>query len=381
MNLASIVSAIFFAIAIVGCNNQPPTSDTALAADSTQVEATTTNAPSMLGVCWTAGDTINEDPIISIWDKGVNYISQTPFGYQPDYNKPYIRTGFEDQSFWGESDRGLIHTANLGKAKGIKTMMKPHLWMNFDAGKWRSDLAMESEEDWQQWFKNYSVFILHFAKVAEEGQMESLCIGTELHETVKQRPNDWRALIKEIRKVYSGELTYAANFYHEFEDVTFWDDLDFIGVQGYFPLTSAENPTVEQLLAGWEEHASALEAVARKYRKQVVFTEIGYKSHKEAAIRPWEWPQGQKASYDDTSTVTQARCYEAMFQTFAEKAWFDGFFIWKWHPESFATPADKEAKRKKRIAHWKRESPQIGFTPQGKAAEFVMAKWFKKWRL
>jgi sugar phosphate isomerase/epimerase len=238
---------------------------------------------------------------------------------------------------------------------------------------------MESEADWKAWFDNYAIFILHYADVAEAGQMQSLCIGTELHQTVKQRPDDWRALIKKIRKVYHGELTYAANFYKEYEDVTFWDELDFIGIQGYFPLTNSENPTVEELLAGWKPHVQAIEELAQKYGKQVVFTEIGYKSTKDAAINPWDWPDFAGASHADTSTVTQARCYEAMFQTFADKEWLDGLFIWKWHPGKYVRSAESEARRAQRTAQGNRDFPRIGFTPHGKAAQQVMKKWFKAW--
>ena len=365
-------------VAITSCNDQVAASQTDYTIEDSTVVGS--HAPSMLGVCWTAGDTLDADCLIPVQETGTNYLSQTPFGYQPHYDQPDIQTNFENYYLWGEADHGLIHTAKLAREKGMRTMLKPHLWMNTETGKWRSDLAMDSEEEWQQWFENYGAFILHYAEVAEAGDMESLCIGTELHQTVKQRPDDWRALIKEIRNVYHGELTYAANFYDEYQDVTFWDELDFIGIQGYFPLTSSENPTVEQLLAGWEDHIEDIEELAEKYGKRVVFTEIGYKSTKDAAIRPWEWPDRRSASYSDTSNTTQAVCYEAMFQAFADKEWMDGFFIWKWHPSQFAKSPEEEAARLRRIAEWKAESPQIGFTPQDKPALKVMEKWFKRWR-
>ena len=339
---------------------------------------THTIRPAIAGVCWTAGDTLDASCLEGIQQNGVNYVSQTPFGYQTNYQQPEIQTFFDDHRMaWGESDAGLIHTAELAREKGISSMMKPHLWMRTQEGVWRSDIAMNSEEEWQQWFENYRHFILHYAEVAEAGRMESLCIGTELHQTVKQRPDDWRALIREIRKVYHGKLTYAANFNREYQDVTFWDELDYIGIQGYFPLTKSENPTVAELLEGWKDHAAEIEKVSKQYNKPVIFTEIGYKSTKDAAIRPWEWPDHRTASAEDTSYVTQARCYEAMFQTFAGKEWMHGYFIWKWHPGKFALSSEEEAERQARIAKWKAESPSIGFSPQGKPAEGVMVKWFK----
>ena len=50
--------------------------------------------------------------------------------------------------------------------------------------------------------------------------------------------------------MYSGKLTFGANWYLEYEDVTFWDDLDYIGIQAYFPLTKKENQGVDELVKG-----------------------------------------------------------------------------------------------------------------------------------
>ena len=67
--------------------------------------------------------------------------------------------------------------------------------------------------------------MLTYAAAAEEGNAELLCIGTELEEFVKKRPQYWRKLIQEIRGVYKGKLTYAANW-DEYQQVPFWDAVD-----------------------------------------------------------------------------------------------------------------------------------------------------------
>jgi len=348
--------------------NQP-----AVSSNMATLAAPAGKSPSMRGVCWTASDSLGGECMVPVKKLSVNWISQTPFGWQDAHNKPEIGMSFKTGYLWGELDHGLSYTTSIAHEKGIKTMLKPHLWMTGRQGKWRSEISMDSEEDWKKWFENYGIFILHYAELAEKTGMESLCIGTELHMSIKERPDDWRALIKKIRQVYSGQITYAANFYEEYEDLTFWDDLDFIGIQGYFPLTKSENPSLEELKAGWEEHVKAIKKVSDKYGKKVVFTEVGYKSTRDAAIKPWEWPDRRSASYADTSNLTQQRCYEAMFQTFADKEWVDGFFIWKWHPRlSMATPEQLAASKRSNF-------PAIGFTPQKKPAEQTMAKWYKKW--
>jgi hypothetical protein len=67
------------------------------------------------------------------------------------------------------------------------------------------------------------------------------CINTT------EREDEWRALISNIRKVYSGKLIYAANFHEEYEHVKFWDALDYIGVQAYFSLAIKQEGNVARI--------------------------------------------------------------------------------------------------------------------------------------
>mgnify|MGYP002023360185 CR=1 FL=1 len=102
------------------------------------------------------------------------------------------------------------------------------------------------------------------------------------------REKDWRQLIGEVRKVYDGKLTYAANWYEDFEKITFWDELAFIGVPAYFPLSDKQQPSVEELKLGWETHLDAIEKVHRQFKKPVLCTEVGYRRTTDDAVRPWE---------------------------------------------------------------------------------------------
>ena len=178
----------------------------------------------------------------------------------------------------------------------------------------------------------------------------------------KKQPEFWRDLIKEVRTVYSGKLTYGANWYLEYEDVTFWDDLDYIGIQAYFPLTKNENPSVDELVKGWKPHVKKIEAMSKRYNKPVLFTEIGYKSSCDAAIEPWAWASSLGGLYEKVSTQTQANCYEAFFKVFWKEEWFAGALFWEW----------------KGYDGSQNSRQSINFTPYNKPAANVMAKWFGK---
>lgn len=324
-----------------------------------------TSAPSkkvekQRGVSWVAGhQPVAKDDFKQLVKNHVNWIVQTPFGWQTDYKSPSLRLA-TDGGMWGESDVGIATTTRLAKESGIKTLLKPHIWMRPRDGKWRMDIEMDTEADWQNWFENYRTFILHYAKLAQKNGIAGLCIGTELHKTAVLREKDWRRMISEIREIYDGELTYAANWYKAFEEIKFWDALDFIGIQAYFPLAEKENPAIDDLRKGWQPHIEAIEELSRKYKKPVLFTEIGYRSSNDAAIRPWEWPKrGSREIASTEDLQTQANCYEAFFQEVWGKEWFAGAYFWKWFP-NLRNPNNADKR----------------FTPQGKPAEKVMAEWY-----
>ena len=197
------------------------------------------------GVCWVAAtEPIELDHFKPLLRNHVNWISQMTFAWHRDAHSPEIILNV-DSDWWGESDIGIVQTAKLARQVGIKTLLKPHVWGRH----WSGDIEMASEAEWRQWFDNYQRFILHYAQLAEEADIEALCIGSELQGTTT-RESDWREIIAAVRKVYKGSLVLAANWDSEFEKIRFWDALDFIGIQAYFPVAEQDNPSIPQLLKG-----------------------------------------------------------------------------------------------------------------------------------
>jgi hypothetical protein len=308
------------------------------------------------GVCWVGGrDIVTEVEIKALVDCNVTWISQTPFGWQRDANSPTIYTNHSSEKiWWGESDNGISATTSLALKAGIKTMLKPHLWVR---NGWPGDILMKSDTSWQHWFENYETFIIHYATLAEANKIEIFCIGTELQNTTK-REVEWRALISKIRKVYSGKLIYAANFHEEYEHIKFWDALDYIGVQAYFSLANKQEVTLLELVNKWKAPLASIERVHKKFNKPVMFTEIGYRNDKQAAIEPWTWPSEMREV--SVSEETQALCYQAFFQSAWNKPWLAGAYFWKWYPKG------------------PRRSSGSDFTPQGKQAEKILKENYRK---
>ena len=304
----------------------------------------------MRGVCWEGAGRIEATHLAPLGDLGVDWISQTPFGWAPSLASTEIRYR-SNGGLWGETDEGLVQTAAWARALGIKTFLKPHIWVRHDD--WPGDIAMGTDDAWRAWFASYEAFILHYARLAEANGFEAFAIGTEMGKTTS-RTADWKRIVARVREVYHGKLTYCANWNDEPEQIGFWDDLDFIGVQAYYPLETVDRPSKEQITAAWKPVAAKLEALAKRTGKPIVFTEVGFKSHEGSLKEPWRWETDGAVDL-----ALQRDAYTAMFETFWRKPWFNGSFVWKWHPSPRAPGcADRD------------------FTPQGKPALAVIKAYY-----
>ena len=288
----------------------------------------------------------------------LEWVTMVPWAFQKDCNSPELNFIREEEI----SKSGWAKRIKLARSRGYKVFLKPHVWIHEpEAGNWRPDIFPENEENWKEWKAGYTEYIVQHAKVAELGQAEMLCIGTELSRLALEKPEFWVELAAKVREVYSGKITYAANWYKEYEKVAFWSELDYIGVQAYFPLCKKENPTVEEIEAGWEKHLSSLREVHEKNNRKVIFTELGYKSTTDSATYPWEWieaPQHPKKP----SLDTQANCYQAFFNVVWEQPWFGGAHFWQIRTDY--------------LKH-KRKLFDMDYFPQGKPAEKVIAKGYE----
>lgn len=304
---------------------------------------------------------LNEQLITELLQTNLEWITIVPFAGQEDYDSEWLGRRSGDYSTWTRGDSFFIKKIEQLKDHGFYIMMKPHIWMHSPSSrKWRSDISPETPEGWKSWSESYRQFIFHYARMSTLLEIELFCIGTELHQIVKDHPEFWEQLIIDIKKIYKGKITYAANWNAEMEDVRFWDQLDYIGIQAYFPLTDKTEPGLREIKKGWKKHLKKITALHQRYNKPILFSELGYKSTPDAAIEPWAWANSMKSLYKKVSYQTQANCYEAFFKTFWDKEWFAGVHFWEWQ-------AGHNHKRK-----------NINFTPQQKPAENIMTKWFAK---
>ena len=220
----------------------------------------------------------------------------------------------------------LGKAVQIAKAESMPIFWKPHLayWGSF---KWRGAITFKTEREWQRFFRSYEAWILDHAKFAESAKLPLFAIGTELGQTVHRK--EWQGIIKKIRQIYKGQLSYAANW-DNFGKVPFWKGLDLIGIQAYFPVLSANTPvTAISVSAHWKQLLSTLKTYSQSQGRPIIFTELGYTRSTAAAEKPWD-----PAAKGDAK---QGRQIQHLLLAGALKAIDDvefirGLFLWKWIP-------------------------------------------------
>jgi len=165
-----------------------------------------------------------------------NWVAFVPYGFGKK-DDTSIRYNL-DKQWWGEKSIGIESCILNAHKVGFKVMLKPQI---FIWNGWVGDINFDTPLQWENWEKEYRNFIMTFVHLASKNQVEMFCIGTELNISIVNREKFWRQLIIDIRKVYKGKLVYSANWDH-YDEVKIWNDLDYIGLSSYFPLSESINP-------------------------------------------------------------------------------------------------------------------------------------------
>jgi hypothetical protein len=305
------------------------------------------------GVSFVASrDSINDKHITPVLKVQSNYVALMPYSFIRNIETPKIEFN-TNREWFGETENGLLQYAKEFQKVDVKIMVKPHLWLG--RGLFTGDLEANSEENWLILENSYRDYILTYAKAAENIKAEILCIGTELAQFVLERPVFWQKLIQQIRQVYHGKLTYAANW-DEFKRITLWSELDFIGVDAYFPLSKLKSPTVADFELGWKSHKEEILKIQKQFKKPVLFTEFGYRSIDFTGKKPWDSNRVE----GNINLEAQANGLQAIHNQFWKEEWFAGGFIWKWFHSHEREGGEKNNR----------------FTPQNKPAEKLLQQLY-----
>ena len=206
--------------------------------------------------------------------------------------------------------------AVCGEARrlGLKVILKA--MVNCRDGYWRAyirffDQDVPVEPGWEAWFASWSEHVLNVAAMAEENRADMLCVGCEMVGT-DHREQEWRRLVRGVREIYHGPLTYNCDKYQE-DHVTWWDALDVISSSGYYP--------VDDLDRQFER----IRRVAEREGKPFMFMECGCPSRIGSENRPNDWNFGE-----GTSPGAQAKWYGAFLDALGRFPFVRGTGWWDW---------------------------------------------------
>ena len=276
-------------------------------------------------------------------DLGANAVALVPYAFTAAPDEAAIR--FQTL----ETDARLSRSVAQARRAGLAVMLKPHLW----AGRrFHGDISFLDEGRFDTWFEDYRNWMLHYARFAQSHGVELLSIGNELA-GLTIHEDAWRGLIAQVRRIYRGPVTYAAHWERELEQIAFWDALDYIGVNFYFPIAQAGAPPQRdspEILAATHR----ISRVQSDFQKPVLFTEVGFPALATAASRPWE----ENSSALDAAL--QSRCYAVWLEEFSQAPHVKGMFWWKWPSHGRGSPFDPSHR------------------PLAKPALRVLGEWFKR---
>jgi hypothetical protein len=320
-------------------------------------------APAFEGMSYTtdfsqAGDNLgsaaSQQSLLSMSQMGANTVAINVWWFTPSTTSTSIAP---DYTRYSTQDSSLETAISYVHSLGMKVVLKPML--DVDNGTWRANIS-PSAANRNTWFNNYSTFIDHYATIAQNYNVEMLSVGCELCD-VEQYSSNWTTVVNNARSIYSGPLTYSANWSSNgnlggYQNISWWNQLNEVGIDAYFPLTSTADPTEASLQSAWTSQASSLHSWLTNYNNahssnlKMMFTETGYASYSGTNETPYSGPASSSTPVDLTE---QANSYQALLSVMSQQSWWDGAMFWNWtsNPNDGGTsnnnytPQDKPAQQ------------------------------------
>jgi serralysin len=344
-------------------------------------------APAFEGMSYTAfgpsgvlGTTGSNASLLKMSQMGATTVALNTWWYQSDIHAISVASNYSGNS---EPPSTIGSAIDYIHSLGMKVLFKPMLDSN--DGFWR---AYVNPSDPNTWFgynaahpyvngsttplaNSYGDYIGQMADIAQQHHADLFSVGCEMN-NMEQYTANWQELISNVRARYTGKVTYSANWSSAgagpdgnvgggYNAISWWNKLDYVGVDAYFPLTNTNDPSETALQSAWTSQASTLHTWLNNYNSanstnlKMLFTEVGYSSYRGTNKTPY---QGFSSS-NVLDTTEQANCYQALLAVMSQQSWWDGAFFWNWTTnQNGGGTSNKD------------------FTPQNKPAQQVAAQFY-----
>jgi len=243
----------------------------------------------------------------------------------------------------------LKSAISYARSIGLKVILKPQMLVS---GSWAGGITHANPQQWHAWFESYSRQIIDLAVFAAAEHVDAFVIGTELF-----RANghvDWSILIRAVRSVYHGQISYAAHNVDGLRAFRYWSQLDAVALTLYPSLGSSG--AKDELQRSIDDAVKSLHVSVQGIGKPLWVMEVGMPSAQGASEKPWEWHGLRSARVD----LTLQKSTLDLWIKALDKTWVDGVFIWAWYSDR-----DSGGRR------------DADYTPQNKPAEHVIRNYWK----
>lgn len=265
--------------------------------------------------------------------------------YQDTIDANIIEIPDTTSAYWKQ----LETTTRQAKKLGFKVALLPIVLLKrYKEKEWRGKIKPINVNEW---FQNYEKLLLQICQLANTQNVDMLFAGSEFS-SLQNMETEWINLLANVKGNYSGYIAYSVNW-DAFDEIPFINQLDLLGISGYYSLTNLNNPSEKQLTRRWQYLRKKIEQKQAEINIPIFFSEIGYASQNGINKNPWDYYISNEVDLEE-----QADCFAAFNKTWLNHKNLAGVFFYEWFGEGGEC--------------------DTGYTPKSKPALTLIKQWFKQ---
>lgn len=293
---------------------------------------------------WCSGtyrSSVYRERLTTLDDMGFNAVAIIP--------NHFLSSADQSRIIASEHSESLDNVARAvaeARGRGLQVLLKPHL--NVEG--YASPAPAIDPADKRAFFDDFRALITGYARLAETTGVSFLAVGSELAQlSGRDLREPWLQVIGEARQAFKGPVVYAAHW-GEDQEVSFWDALDYIGIDMCAPVRPGQSVEPERMIERWRQappvpdaagpygrsaYIDLFRSLSQRHRRPILFTEVGVRSVTGALTTPWDLGK----TYAAADFALQPAFYQALMRLACDEndGWLAGMFLSGWRFDAAPT--------------------------------------------